>query len=120
MFDWLIVVQLLSHVQLFSTPWTAARQVSLSFTISWNLLKLTSSESVIPSNYLILCCSLRLLLLIFPSNRVFASESALCIRWPKYWSCKSLIHKHRVVILLLKIGSLLLKIHMTFFFKSKS
>ena len=86
MFDWLIVVQLLSHVQLFSTPWTAARQVSLSFTISWNLLKLTSSESVIPSNYLILCCSLRLLLLIFPSNRVFASESALCIRWPKYWS----------------------------------
>ena len=56
MFDWLIVVQLLSHVQLFSTPWTAARQVSLSFTISWNLLKLTSSESVIPSSDLILCC----------------------------------------------------------------
>ena len=68
------------------TPWTAACQASLSFTISWSLLKLMSIESVMPSNHLILCCPLLLLPSIFPSIRVFSSESALHIRWPKYWS----------------------------------
>ena len=81
-----IVVQLLSHVWLFVTPWTAAQQASLSFTISWSLLKFMSIESVMPSNHLILCHPLLLLPLIFPSIRVFSSESVLCIRWPKYWS----------------------------------
>ena len=79
-------VQSLSHVQLFATPWTAARQASLSFTISWSLLKLMTIESVMPSNHLILCRSLLLLLSIFPSLRVFSNELALCIRWPNYWS----------------------------------
>ena len=78
-------VQLLSHVQLFATPWTAARQASLSITNSWNLLKLMSIESVMPSN-LILSCLLLLLPLIFPSIRVFVNESVVHIRWPKYWS----------------------------------
>ena len=68
------------------TPWTAACQASLSFTISQNLLKLTSIESVMPSNHLILCCPFLLLPSIFPSIRVFYNELALCIRWPKYWS----------------------------------
>ena len=68
------------------TPWTAARQASLSITNSWSLLKLMSIESVMPSNHLILCHPLLLLPSIFPSMRVFSSESALCIRWPKYWS----------------------------------
>ena len=81
-----IVVQLLNLVWLFAAPWTAARQASLSFAISQNLLKLMSIESVRPSNYFFLCCPLLLLLSIFPSIRVFCSESALCIRWPKYWS----------------------------------
>ena len=67
-------------------PWTAAFQASLSFTISWSLLKLMSIESVMPSNLLILCCPLLLLPSIFPSIRVFSSELALCVRWPKYWS----------------------------------
>ena len=84
--DLIIVVQSLSHVQLFVTPWTAACQTSLSFTISQSLFKLTSTELVIPSTQLILCCPLPLLLSIFPSIRVFSNESALCIRWPKYWS----------------------------------
>ena len=66
--------------------WTAVRQASLSFTISWSLLKLMSIESVMPSNHLILCHPLLLLPPTFPSIRVFSSESALCIRWPKYWS----------------------------------
>ena len=68
------------------TPWTAARQASLSFTISQTLLKLTSIELVMPSNHLILCCPLLLPPSIFPSIRVFSSESVLCIRWPNYWS----------------------------------
>ena len=68
------------------TPWTAARQASLSFIISLSLLKLMSIESVMPFNQLILCHSLLLLPSVFPSIRVFSSESALCIRWPKYWS----------------------------------
>ena len=78
-------IQSLSHVQLFATLWTAECQVSLSFTKSWSLLRLMSIELVIPSNHLILCCPL-LLPSIFPSIRVFANESVLCIRWPKDWS----------------------------------
>ena len=69
-----------------ATPWTEARQVSLSITSSWSLLKLMSTESVMPSSHLILCRPLLLLPSIFPSIRVFSSESALHIRWPKYWS----------------------------------
>ena len=76
----------LSRVQLFVTPWTAARQASLSITNSQSFLKLLSIESVMPSNHLILCCPLLLQPPIFPSIRVFSSESVLCIRWPKYWS----------------------------------
>ena len=79
-------VQSLSRVRLFVTSWTAARQASLSITNSWSLLKLMSIESVMPSNHLILCCPLLLLPSIFPSIRVFSNESALHIRWPKYWS----------------------------------
>ena len=85
-FDQFSSVQSLSHVQLFSTPWTTACQASLSITNSQSLLKLMSIESVIPSNHLILCCPLLLLPSIFPSIRVFSNESALCITWPKYWS----------------------------------
>ena len=76
----------LSRIQLFATQWTAARQASLSITNSRSLLKLMSIESVIPSNHLILCHALLLLPSIFPSIKVFSNESALCIRWPKYWS----------------------------------
>ena len=78
-------VQSLSHVQLFVTPWTVARQASLPFTISQSLLKLMSIESVMPSNHLILCPPLLLLTLICPCIRVFSKESALHNRWPKYW-----------------------------------
>ena len=80
-----VAVQLLSHVRLFVTPWTAAYQASLSFTISWGLLKFMSIESVIPSNHLILCRALLLLPSIFPKIRVFSNESALCIMWTEYW-----------------------------------
>ena len=76
----------LSHVQLFSTPWTAACQASLSITNSQSTPKLISIESVMPSNHLILCHPLLILPSIFPSIRVFSNESAVCIRWPKYWS----------------------------------
>ena len=76
---------LLSRVRLFATPWTAAHQASLSFTISWSLLRLPSIEFVMPSNHLILCRPL-LLPSIFPSIRVFSNESVLHTRWPKYWS----------------------------------
>ena len=79
-------VQSLSHIKLFSTSWTAARQASLSITISWSLFKLMSIESVMPSNHLVLCCPLLLLPSLFPSIRVFSNEVVLCIRWPKYWS----------------------------------
>ena len=79
-------VQLLSRVQLFVTPWTAARQASLSITNSQSLLKLMSIELVMPFSHLILCRPLLLLPSIFPSIRVFSNESALRIRWPKYWS----------------------------------
>ena len=73
-------------VRLFETPWTAARQASLSITNSQSLLKFTSTKSVMPSNHAVLCCPLLLLPSIFPSIRVFSNESALCIRWPKYRS----------------------------------
>ena len=81
--DLSFVVQSLSCLRLFGTPWTAAHQ---SFTISWSLLRLMFIESVMPSKHLILCHPILLLPSIFPSIRVFSSESALCIRWPKYWS----------------------------------
>ena len=79
-------VQSLSHVQLFVTPWTVTHQASLSITNSPSLPKLMSIESVMPSNHLILCRPLLLLPSISPNIRVFSNESALCIRWPKYWS----------------------------------
>ena len=80
------MVQSLSHVELFATPWTAAHQASLSSNNSQSLLKLMPIESVIPSNHLILCYPLLLLPSIFPSIRVFSNESVLHIRWSKYWS----------------------------------
>ena len=86
MYSDILVVQSLSHVRLFATPWTIARQASLSFTISQSLVKLMSIELVMPSNYLILCCPLLLLPSIFLSIRVFSNESVFCIMWPKYWS----------------------------------
>ena len=79
-------VQLLSHVQLFASPWIAACQASLSITSSQSLLKLMSIKSVMPSNHLILCHPLLLPPSVFPSIRVFSNESVLHIRWPKYWS----------------------------------
>ena len=82
----IIVVQSLHHVWLFAASWTAASQAFLYFTISWNLLKLMSIESVMPSNHLILCHPYLLLPSIFPSTRVFSNELALHIRWPKYWN----------------------------------
>ena len=81
-----IVALLLGHVRLFVTARTAAHQASLSFTISRSLLKLTSIESVMPSNHLILCHPLLLLPSFFPSIRVFSNVWSLCIRWSKYWS----------------------------------
>ena len=82
-FTYIHSVQSLSRVQLFATPWTVARQASLSITNSWSLLKLMSSELVMPSNHLILCRPLLLLPSIFPSIRVFSRESAPCTQWPK-------------------------------------
>ena len=83
---YIIVVESLIYVQLFVTPWTAARQASLSITNSQRLFKPVSIESVMPSNHLILCRPLLLLPSFFPSIRVFSNESALHIRWPEYWS----------------------------------
>ena len=80
------VVQSITLSGLFVIPWTAAHQASLSFTISWSLLKLMSIELVIPSNHLILCRPLLLLPSIFPSIKVFSNESGSHFRWPKYWS----------------------------------
>ena len=82
----IVVVQSLSHVQLFVTPWTSAQQASLSFIISWSLLRVMSIVLVMLSNHLIPCCPLFFLPSIFPSIRIFFSELALHIRWPKYWS----------------------------------
>ena len=84
---------LLNRVHLFVTPWSAACQASLSFIVPWSLLKLMSTELMMPSNHLIHCCPLLLLPSIFPSIRVFSNESALCIRWPKYWSFIQLQHQ---------------------------
>ena len=89
---------MLSHVQLFATPWTAACQASLSITNSRSLLKLKSIESVMPYNNLILCCSLVLLPSIFPSTRVFSNESAFHMRWPKYWSFSFNINEYLALI----------------------
>ena len=83
---YVVIVQLLSHVWLFETPWTAALQASLSITNSWSLLKLMSIKLVMPSNHLTLCRTLLLVPSIFPSIRGFSNELALHIRWPKYWS----------------------------------
>ena len=80
------VARLLTCIWLFATPWTAARQASLSITNSWSLLKLMSIELVMPSDHLILCRPLLLPPSVFPSIRVFSNESALCIRWSRYWS----------------------------------
>ena len=84
--NFVVAVQPLSCVQLFTTPWTAAHRASLSFTISWSLLKLIPIESVMPSNHLVLCHHLLLLPSIFPSIRILSRESVLRMRWPKYWS----------------------------------
>ena len=81
-----VAVQSVSHVWLFAAPWTAACQASLSLTVSQNLLKFMSIESVMPSNHLILCCPLLLLPSVFNSIRVFSNESTVHIRWPKYWN----------------------------------
>ena len=85
-YEWFSSVQSLSHAWLFATPWTAACQASLSSTNSWRLLRLMSIKLVVPSNHLILCHPLLLLSSIFPSIRVFSSESILCIKWPQSWS----------------------------------
>ena len=79
-----VVVQSLNCVRRFAIPWTAARQAALSLTKSQNLLKLMSIKLVMPSNHLIFCCPL--LPSVFPSIRVFSSESVLCLRWPKFWN----------------------------------
>ena len=93
-------VQSLNHVRLFATPWIAAHQASLSITNSGSLLKPMPIESVMPSSHLILCRPLLLLPPVPPSIRVFSSESALCMRWPKYWSFKkenrSLLSKSKI------------------------
>ena len=85
-YGFIAAVQSLSCVQLFATPWTAVHQASLSITNSQSLLRLMFIESVMPSNHLILCHPLLLLPSVFPRIRVFSNESALHIRWPKYWS----------------------------------
>ena len=84
--DVVVIVQLLSLVWIFGTPWITACQASVSFNISWSLIQFMSFELVMPSNLLILCCHLLLLPSTFPSIRVFSNESALPIRWPRYWS----------------------------------
>ena len=91
MFTHFSSIQLLSHVQLFVTPWIAAHQASLSTTNFWSLLKLMSTESMMPSNNFNLCHPLLLPPSVFPSIRVFSNESVLRIRWPKYWSFSFII-----------------------------
>ena len=98
-------VQLLSHVRLFVTPWTAAHQAFLSITNSQSLLKFMSIESVMPSNHLILCQPLLLPPSIFPSIRVFSNESVLCIRWPKYWSFSFSISPSNAYSILIECSS---------------
>ena len=103
-------IQLLSRVQLFATPWTAAPQAALSTTNSWSLPKLIFMESVMPSNHLILCRPLLLLPSIFPSIRVFSNKSVLHIRWPNYWSFSFSISPSNVysVLIYLRIDWLVL------------
>ena len=84
--NFIVVFPLLNHGQFFATTWTATHQASLSFTISWSLLKLISTELMLLFNCLIPYCPLILPPSIFPSIKIFSNESALCIRWPKYWS----------------------------------
>ena len=96
LYIYMVAVQLHSHVRFFATPWTAAGQASLSFTISQSLLKLRSVESVMPSNYLVFCHPLLLLPSIFLSSRVYSNKLAL-IRWPKYWN-SSLSNEYSEVI----------------------
>jgi len=98
------VVQLLSHVRLFATPWTVACQAPLLFTISQSLLKFMSTESMMLTNHLILCCPCLLLPSIFPSIRIFSNESALHIRWPKYWSFSFIITSSTVYSGLISFG----------------
>ena len=86
---WFVVIQSVSHVWLFATPWTVAFQASLSFTVSQSFLRLISIELVMPSNHLVFCCPLLLLPSMFPCIRVVSSELALLIRWPKYYSFSS-------------------------------
>ena len=100
----IIAVQLLSLAWLFVTPWTAARQASLSFPISWSLLKLMSIELVVPDNHLVLCYLLLLLPSIFPSIRVFSNESVLRIRWPMYWSFSFSISPSNEYSVLISLG----------------
>ena len=92
-----VVVQLLSCVWLFVTPWTAAHQASLSVIISWSLLKLMSIDSMMPSNHVIPCCPLLPLPSMFPSIRIFSNESALYIRWPKYWNFSFFFKAHKML-----------------------
>ena len=111
--NWLVVVvvvvQSLSHFQLFATRWTVAGQAFLFFTISWSLVKLMSIESVMPSNYLILCHPLLLLPSIFPSIRVFSNESVLCIRWPTVGASTSVFPMNFQVWFPLELTGLILK-----------
>ena len=95
----------LSHVQIFAIPWTTAHQASPSFTIPQSLLKLMSIGLVMPSHHLILCCLLLLLPSIFPSIRLFSHESALHIRWPKYWNFSFSISPSNKYSLLFSLGS---------------
>ena len=104
-------VQSLSRVQLFATPWTAAHHASLSITNSRSLPKPMSTESVMPSNHLILCHPLLLLPSILPSIRVFSNESALHIRWPKYWSFSFSISPSNELLPWISFSELLEKIH---------
>ena len=99
-----LTVKLLSYVELFVTPRTAANQASVSFTVFWSLLKLMSTESVMPYNHLILCHSFLLLPSIFPRIRIFSNESALHIRWPKYWSFSFSISSSNEYSELISIG----------------
>ena len=111
--DWrVVVVKLLSRVRLFATPSTAARQAYLSGTISQSLLKLLSTESVMPSNHLVLCHPL-LLHSIFLSIRVFSNESALHVRWPKYWSSSFSISSSNEYSKLISFRIDLLAVHRT-------
>ena len=112
----MVVVQSPSRVRLFATPWAAARQASLSSSVSQSLLKLKSIESVMPSNHLILCCPLLLLASVFPSIRVFSNVSALCIRWLEYWSFSFSINPSNVYsgLISFRMGWLdLLAVHRT-------